>query len=112
LPKRISYKRQIQASAVFESAIRETEEPQTHALDRAVTGISSEDYTEIKLRTLNSLILNDFRSYCRVDFVDYEEKSAEELYALEFLNRSSPSGLPPPRLNLNINVTVIFLRWQ
>jgi len=48
LTKRNSYKRQIEASAVFEPAIRETEEPQTHALNRAVTGISSEDYTEIK----------------------------------------------------------------
>jgi hypothetical protein len=46
LTKRNSYKRQIHASAVFEPAIRETEEPHTHALDRAVTGINGEDYTE------------------------------------------------------------------
>lgn len=62
-----------------------------------------------KIADMNSLVQNDSRTYFRVDFVDYEEKSDEELYVVEFLNRTSPSGLPPPRLNLNINVFVIFL---
>jgi len=61
---------------------------------------------------VNSLIQNDSRTYFRVGFVDYEEKSVDEHYALEFLNRSSPLSSTPPRLHLNMNVTEIFPIWQ
>jgi len=63
-------------------------------------------------RVENTLVQDDTRTdYC-VDAVDYEDKSGEQLYPIEFLNSLSPSGLPQHKLNLKNNTIIIFFVLQ
>jgi hypothetical protein len=54
---------------------------------------------------VNILIDDDSNS---VKSVDYDGKSGEALYPMEFLNGLSPSGLPSLRLNLKLNTSHIL----
>ena len=54
----------------------------------------NEDCTEMNDWMLNALNLDDSRTYYSADSIDYEYKSHELLYRIEFPNSLSPSGLP------------------
>jgi len=57
---------------------------------------------------LNILLQDDTRTNYCVDAVNYEDKSGEQLYPIEFLNSLSPSGLPQHKLNLKNNTIIMF----
>jgi hypothetical protein len=59
---------------------------------------------------VNILIQDNSRSYYSAYPVDHKRKSSILLYLTEFLNSSSPSEIPPHRLNLKINTNVTLIR--
>jgi len=59
---------------------------------------------------VNILIQDNSRSYYSAYSVDHRHKSDIHLYLTEFLNSSSPSEIPPHRLNLKIDTIVTLIR--
>ena len=59
---------------------------------------------------VNGLMQGDYRAYCAVESVDYEDKWGEAFCHVGFLNSLSPSGLPSHRPDLKIKTTVMLIR--
>jgi hypothetical protein len=84
--------------------------------DKCILCPKNEDTLELNEEILEYVNQNQTHTYSSIDSVESDElkndqsKNNQSFYTLEFLNKLTPSGMPPHKLNLKISAIVMLLR--